>query len=129
MDKQIESSSELESDTCQIQISIDKLNDFITVKFYFDTYELYYGDGFFPVTKKCDACNKEIFISFKLDYEMFWRQTISNDIQGISGLDGDEGDFLLQLLNKTAVKNNKESGVGIKSKYGIIIHPKQNIFN
>ena len=37
MDKQIESSSELESDTCQIQISIDKLNDFITVKFYFDT--------------------------------------------------------------------------------------------
>lgn len=37
-----------------------------TVKFYYDSYEKTFGDGFYPQLKSCESCKSTIDISFKL---------------------------------------------------------------
>jgi hypothetical protein len=70
-------------------------------KLYYDEYECYNGDGFYPSVKKDETCCKEIIISFIYNSKLnCW---IQKSGMCISGLDGNNAFDLLNILNK---KNN-----------------------
>jgi len=96
----------------------------ISIPLYYDSYENYFGEGFYPQTTKDPPCITEITISFSLDNEKYWRQTIDNN-QGICGLDGDNGHLLLAKINELAIQQNIHTGIGIgiKNKYDLVIYP------
>ena len=106
-----------------------RIRNYISVNMYYDSYENYYGDGFYPYTERKKPCCSEIELTFIIDDSKHWKQVIDNN-PNICGLDGDEGEYLLKKLNEAVFERNKKAeillniGVGIKNKYGTIIHPK-----
>ena len=92
------------------------MNKIVNVKMYYDEYEKYFGDGFYPFfqEKEKEMDKTEIVISFYYK-EKCWIQ-INNE--EINGLDGDMGKHLLDYLNREGI----ESGIMIKNNYGIIIY-------
>lgn len=62
---------------------------------YYDPYEKEYGDGFYPITEKTGACSNKITIIFYIKYDCWTQYSYPT----IMGLDGDEGEKLLELLN------------------------------
>jgi hypothetical protein len=90
----------------------------IRVKMYYDEYEKYFGDGYYPFFKKNEEKdeNIEIFISFRY-MEDCWKQ-ITPD--AIYGLDGNIGKQLLEHLNS----KGKQEGKIIKNSNGFIIYPQ-----
>ena len=101
------------------------MNTEVLVTLYYDKYEAYYGDGLYPQLTKTTPCTKDVIISFSLDNQNYWRQKIDEEIQGISGLDGDIGILLLAKINELAIQQNINTGIGIKNKYDLIIYPKK----
>ena len=91
------------------------MNKIVNVKMYYDEYEKYFGDGFYPFfqEKEKEMDKTEIVISFYYK-EKCWIQ-INNE--EINGLDGDMGKHLLDYLNREGI----ETGRMIKNNYGIII--------
>ena len=80
---------------------------------YYDSYERYNGDGFYPVLKKChQLCDQwdEVKIIFEYNNSFtipFWKQI---NEESITGLDKDTKTELLNILNKginksTIIKN------------------------
>lgn len=68
---------------------------------FYDTYECEFGDGFYPVINQDDLSYKRIEIKFLFNpTNNCWIQMNQQDI---SGLDGDNGIKLLNIMNK---KNN-----------------------
>ena len=97
--------------------------EIVEIKMYYDVYEKYFGDGFFPYIKEnnyeleiqnnLNIC--KIIFNFKYDSnEHAWIQ-ITED--AIYGLDGDTGETLLKQLNNQI---NVDGNI-IKNKYNIII--------
>ena len=70
-------------------------------KLYYDEYECYNGDGFYPCLKKDKTCCTEIIIPFIYNSKL--NSWIQKSERCISGLDGNNGVDLLNILNK---KNN-----------------------
>jgi hypothetical protein len=89
------------------------MNKIIRVKMYFDEYEKYFGDGFYPLLEK-EKDNSQITISFEYINDC-WMQKSQDEI---TGLDGDIGKNLLEILNREA----NESGTVIKNSVGLIIY-------
>ena len=86
------------------------------VKMYYDDYEKDYGDGFYPLLEKTDACSTEITIRFALDApNKKWKQMNSYNI---NGLDGNAGDLLLTKLNTI----NNVMCIGIVNKMNKNLH-------
>lgn len=92
------------------------MNKIVNVKMYYDEYEKYFGDGFYPFfqEKEKEMDKTEIVISFYYK-EKCWIQINHEEI---NGLDGDMGKHLLDYLNREGI----ESGIMIKNNYGIIIY-------
>ena len=89
----------------------------VHIELFYDSYEKVYGDGFYPVTEKCNTCSSNAIIAFELDKNAYWKQTT---YQSIKGLDGDQGEKVLQLIKTfTDVK-----GRGIKNIDGRILYAK-----
>lgn len=92
------------------------MNKIINVKMWYDEYEKYFGDGFYPFFKEKE--NKidltEIIINFEYKQKI-WRQI---DKDEITRLDGDTGKLLLEYLNS----EGNEKGIIIKNNYNIIIY-------
>ena len=89
----------------------------IHIELFYDSYEKVYGDGFYPVTEKCNTCSSNAIIEFELDKNEYWKQTT---YQSIKGLDGNQGEKVLQLIeNFTEAK-----GRGIKNIHGRILYAK-----
>lgn len=95
-------------------------NDIISYeKLYYDEYECYDGDGFYPSVKKDESCCKEIIISFIYNKELnCWTQKSG---MCISGLDGNNARDLLHLLNF----KNKLQCYYICNIFGFRIFPKK----
>ena len=92
----------------------------VHIELFYDSYENLYGDGFYPVTEKCNTCSSKAIIEFELDKNAFWKQTT---YQSIKGLDGDQGEKVLQLIEKiTEVKGLNSNGV--KNIDGRILYAK-----
>ena len=87
-------------------------------KLYYDEYEYYDGDGFYPSITQDETYSKEIIISFKYD-SIFncWRQKTG---MCITGLDGNNAHDLLNILNK---KNNLDCSY-MCNMFGFRIVPK-----
>jgi hypothetical protein len=90
---------------------------------YYDSYEYEFGDGFYPQISK-DTLDSELTINFAL-INNTWKQTNSNNI---NGLDGNCGEHLLQLLNQQLLNqkcDNKESSCKIiYNRNNKLIYPK-----
>ena len=87
-------------------------------KLYYDFYEFYGGDGFFPILKKDETCNsEEDIIFYYVSEKNCWQQ-----INGIciSGLDCDEGK---KLLNRMNTKQNVLCN-SILNSFGNNLYPK-----
>ena len=89
------------------------MNNLIEVKMYYDHYEKYFGDGFFPILEKNENL-LSIIISFEYNNNN-WVQITQDEIHG---LDMDIGNKLLNILNK---EGNKEGKI-IKSRYNNILY-------
>ena len=98
------------------------------VTMYYDTYEYHYGDGFYPCTLPTDACNTPIDLFF-IQKLKSWYQidttkiTELEDIKyiNITGLDGNNGNLLLCILNQNANTNHD----CLYNTYGLnILRPK-----
>jgi len=94
--------------------------DTIQVIMYYDDYEKYFGDGFYPLVQREKKENTQIKISFKYIND-YWIQITQDEI---TGLDDNNGSKLLEILNR---EGNKEGKV-IKNSYGLNIH-KNNIIH
>ena len=82
---------------------------YVFVKLYYDTYELVFGDGFYPVTAPNAPCTEEVTIKFAVPIENGnWVQI---DKEKIMGLDGDEGIKLLSILNSLVHTNKRGTGI------------------
>lgn len=91
------------------------MDNLIEVKMYYDHYEKYFGDGFFPILEKNENM-LSIRISFQ--YKNYnWIQITQDEIHG---LDMDIGNKLLDILNK---EGNKEGKI-IKSRYDVILYQR-----
>jgi hypothetical protein len=86
----------------------------IDVKMYYDEYEKYFGDGFYPLLQKEKQDNTQIIISFEYKNNC-WIQKSHDEI---NGLDGEIGKQLLEQLNR---EGNKEGKI-IKNSYGFKIY-------
>lgn len=88
---------------------------------YYDKYEQEFGDGFYPVIEKNMTCSEEIIISFL--YNKFYNSWVQIDQIPINGLDGDNGFYLLNILNEKnnlnciSIKNIDYSNIYPRSKY------------
>jgi hypothetical protein len=91
------------------------MNKIICVKMYYDEYEKYFGDGFYPLLEN-EKDKSQITISFEY-MNNYWIQKSQDEI---TGLDGDIGKNLLEILNREANK----MGTLIKNNYGLIIYKK-----
>ena len=72
---------------------------------YYDSYERYEGDGFYPVFKSCDKW-KDVKIIFEYKKSVtiaYWKQI---NEESITGLDKDTKTELLNILNKGINKSN-----------------------
>jgi hypothetical protein len=87
-------------------------------KLYYDEYEYYNGDGFYPSIEKDDTCSREITVSFI--YNNKFNCWVQNDSMCISGLDADIGIKLLKIMN-TKYNLNCTS---ISNTFGLQIYPK-----
>jgi hypothetical protein len=79
------------------------------VDLWYDEYERFNGDGYYPLAKKETPCDKRETHVFQKD-GMYWKQ-ITGDT--ICGLDGDTGVDLLDILN-----TNDAKCIGIKNSLG-----------
>jgi hypothetical protein len=88
----------------------------IRVKMYYDEYEKYFGDGFYPFFKEKEEKgeNSEVIFSFRYNNDC-WNQITQDEIYG---LDGDIGKHLLERLNSSGQQNGKI----IKNSNGFIIY-------
>ena len=89
------------------------MDNLIDVKMYYDHYEKYFGDGFFPILE-----NNENMLSITISFQYKnynWIQITQDEIHG---LDMDIGNKLLNILNK---EGNKEGKI-IKSRYKNILY-------
>ena len=91
------------------------MNKMIHVKMFYDDYEKYFGDGFYPILEENEKYTS-IIISFQYKNDN-WIQ-ISQD--EINGLDRDVGKELLDFLNN----EGNEEGKIIKNSYGYILYKK-----
>jgi hypothetical protein len=88
---------------------------------YYDKYEYEFGDGFYPVIEKNNSCSEETAITFL--YNKFYNSWVQVDNINISGLDGDNGIKLLNIMNKKynldciSIKNINYSNIYPKTKY------------
>ena len=79
-----------------------KFTSSVSVNLHYDWYEYKFGDGFYPLTANNDANNlHNIDIIFDLTNGI-WCQ---RDKMPIRGLDGNQGDQLLLLLNHNITEN------------------------
>jgi hypothetical protein len=85
---------------------------------YYDEYECYDGDGFYPSVKKDETFSKEKIISFL--YNSKFNCWIQCDELCISGLDAYNATKLLKILNK----KNEVNCDYICNKFGFRIVPK-----
>ena len=88
----------------------------IRVKMYYDEYEKYFGDGFYPFFKEKEKKdeNSEVIFSFRYNNDC-WIQITQDEIYG---LDGTIGKQLLERLNN----NGQRDGKIIKNSNGFIIY-------
>ena len=88
----------------------------IRVKMYYDEYEKYFGDGFYPFFKEKEEKdeNSEVIFSFRYNNDC-WNQITQDEIYG---LDGNMGKQLLERLNSSGQQNGKI----IKNSNGFIIY-------
>jgi hypothetical protein len=88
----------------------------IRVKMYYDEYEKYFGDGFYPFFKEKEEKdeNSEVIFSFRYNNDC-WNQITQDEIYG---LDGNIGKLLLERLNS----NGQQNGKIIKNSNGFIIY-------
>jgi|694.fasta_scaffold69227_4 hypothetical protein len=88
----------------------------IRVKMYYDEYEKYFGDGFYPFFKEKEEKdeNSEVIFSFRYNNDC-WNQITQDEIYG---LDGNVGKQLLERLNSSGQQNGKI----IKNSNGFIIY-------
>jgi hypothetical protein len=88
----------------------------IRVKMYYDEYEKYFGDGFYPFFKEKEEKdeNSEVIFSFRYNNDC-WNQITQDEIYG---LDGNMGKQLLEILNS----NGQQNGKIIKNSNGFIIY-------
>lgn len=90
------------------------------ITFYYDTYELEFGDGFYPLLTKNNEDMKAIDIPFTfIVIDKSWRQ---DGGEPIYGLDGSTGERLLKLLNNKIEVN----GLKIQSLMHRQLYPKPN---
>lgn len=72
---------------------------------YYDSYERYNGDGFYPVLKKChQLCHQWDEVKIIFEYKNYCWKQINED--SIIGLDKDTKTELLNILNKGINKSN-----------------------
>lgn len=88
------------------------------VTLYYDEYEYFNGDGFFPQIDKDATCCKEIEVKFI--YNNIFNCWIQKTGICISGLDGDNESKLLNILNS---KHNL-NGNYIANVFGYKIYKK-----
>jgi len=91
------------------------MDKIINVKMFYDDYEKYFGDGFYPIITENEKYTS-IIISFQYKNNN-WIQTSQDEIHG---LDGDVGKKLLDFLNS----EGDEEGKIIKNSSGYILYQK-----
>ena len=91
------------------------MDKIINVKMYYDDYEKYFGDGFYPIIIENEKYTS-IIISFQYKNNI-WKQITQDEIHG---LDGDVGIKLLDFLNR----EGNEKGKIIKNRYGLILYQR-----
>jgi len=92
------------------------MNKIVNVKMYYDEYEKYFGDGFYPFLTEKENKTGITQITFSFYYkEKCWIQVNQDEI---NGLDGDTGKHLLDYLNR----EENEKGKTIKNNYGFILY-------
>ena len=94
-----------------------------TITLIYDEYECTYGDGFYPLLPSNDPSSFQM-ITIEITFELInniWKQKkeIPTKPCSITGLDGDTGINLLNLLN-----NNRYLGKYITNKNNQQIYPK-----
>jgi len=90
------------------------MSKIVNVKMFFDEYEKYFGDGFYPFFEEKEKEKAVINISFQYK-DHVWKQVSQDEI---TGLDGDVGKILLNYLNNEI----NEKGLIIKNSYDLIIY-------
>jgi len=85
---------------------------------YYDKHEYYDGDGFYPNIKNTEPYTEKTYVSFL--YDSVFNYWVQIDGICISGLDGDIGEKLLNIMNKKYYVNCIE----IVNSFGVRIYPK-----
>jgi hypothetical protein len=91
-----------------------------TITLYHDVYETKNGDGFYPSLDH-GLTFKEINVKF-IQENNIWKQELESYIPIINGFDGDQGEKILEELNK----NSKIKGIMIWNHFAQI-YPKVNV--
>ena len=86
------------------------------VDLWYDEYERYNGDGYYPLTKQDTPCDMRETHVFQKELNC-WKQITGDPI---SGLDGDAGIQLLDILNA-----NGSNCITIKNSFGRTLYSKK----
>jgi hypothetical protein len=91
-----------------------------TIHLYHDDYETDNGDGFYPYLDR-ELTFKNIQVTFTNE-DNTWKQIYESNISNIKGFDSDQGEKILNELNKLA----KTDISIIKDRFDKQIYPKIN---